>query len=193
METPADLDNLLLWLGPDTDAGARRYVEVRQRLITLFQCRGSVSPEELADQTLDRTARAIAKPGFTFEGNPIAYLRGVARNVFLESLRKNRTVSQEELPELADTIAHPETSNSGIEPVYACLEGCLSRMADDKRDLLLRYYQGEKSVKIDGRMQLAKERGIELNALRIQVFRLRSSVRRCVESCTESREIARVV
>ena len=187
MKTPADLNNLLLWLGPDTDAGARQYVEIRRKLITLFQFRGSANPDDLADETLDRAARAIVKPGFTFEGNPIAYLRGVARNVYLESLRRSRTVSQEELPELAETVANPDTGNSGIEPVYDCLDRCLSRMAEDKRILLLRYYEGEKSVKIDGRMQLAKEMGIELNALRIQVFRLRNTLRQCVERCTESR------
>jgi DNA-directed RNA polymerase specialized sigma24 family protein len=193
MENAADLDNLLLWLGPDTEVGARRYVEVRQRLIALFQCRGCVDSGELADQTLDRTARAILKPGFTFEGNPIAYLRGVARNVYLESLRKNRTVSQDVLPELADTAGQPMLSNSGTERLYDCLDHCLSQLTDEKRAILLRYYHGEKSGKIDGRLQLAQEKGIELNALRIQVFRLRNVVRQCVELCADPGEIARLV
>jgi DNA-directed RNA polymerase specialized sigma24 family protein len=192
MNTPADLENLLLWLGPNTDAGARKYVEVRQRLIALFHFRGCSGPEELADQTLDRTARAILKPGFVFEGDPMAYLRGVARNVYLESRRKSRIDGQVVSHEV-DSVPQAPLDNSGAEPLFLCLDRCLAQLAEDKRTLLLRYYQGERSAKIDGRLQLAQERGMELNALRIQVFRLRNVVRQCVERCcADSREIVRL-
>src|ERR1700736_1941783 len=102
METPAELENLLLWLAPNADSGALKYIEVRQRLVALFKFRGCGGAEELADETLDRTARAILKPGFVFNGNPMAYLRGVARNVYLESWRKNRVSGQELSSELID-------------------------------------------------------------------------------------------
>ncbi len=193
METPADLENLLLWLGPNTDAGARKYLEVRQRLIALFQFRGSSRPEELADDTLDRTARAILKPGFVFKGDPMAYLRGVARNVYLESLRKDRIEGQDVSHEVVDSVPQRPVDNPGVEPLFQCLDRCLAQLPDDKRALLLRYYQGERSAKIDGRLQLARERGMELNALRIQVFRLRNLIRQCVERCcADSREIVRL-
>lgn len=192
MKTPADLENLLLWLGSDTDAGARKYIEVRQRLIALFQFRGCSGSEELADQTLDRTARAILKPGFVFEGDPMAYLRGVARNVYLESRRKSRIEGQDVSHEV-DSVPQPSVDNSRIEPLFLCLDRCLAQLTEDKRTLLLRYYQGERSAKIDGRLHLAQERGMELNALRIQVFRLRNLVRQCVERCcADSREIVRL-
>jgi hypothetical protein len=55
--------------------------------------------------------------------------------------------------------------------------------------LLIRYYRNDKRVKIDGRQLLAEELGIGLNALRIQVFRLRNAMRRCVEKCTAKGEI----
>jgi DNA-directed RNA polymerase specialized sigma24 family protein len=189
METSAELANLLLWLGPDAASGARRYVELRQKLTTLFAFRGCEAVEELADETMDRAARAILKPGFSFEGNPIAYLRGVARNVHLESLRRNRTVSQEVLPELADCVAQASSGTSQIEQLHECLDRCLARLPSDKRSLLLRYYRGERSAKIDGRLQLAQEEGVEVTTLRIQVFRLRKSVRRCVEGCTKAKEM----
>ena len=188
METSAELDNLLLWLGQDGSTGAVRYIEMRRRLVVLFQYRRCEAPEELADETLDRTARAILKPGFSFEGDRMVYLRGVARNVYLESLRRIRTVSQDELPEPAGTLSGTAT-DSGIEPIYICLDGCLAKLQSDKRALLLRYYRGEKSAKIDGRLRMAQEEGIELNALRIQVFRLRKIVRQCVERCAKTNEI----
>jgi len=188
METSADLDNLLLWLGQDTATGAVLYIEMRQRLVVLFQYRRCVAPEELADETLDRTARAILKPGFAFEGNRMAYLRGVARNVYLESLRGTRTVSHDALPELINTVAGTPFE-SGIEPLYICLDRCLEKLPGPKRGLLLRYYRGEKSAKIDGRLRMAQEEGIDLNALRLQVFRLRKIVRQCVERCAKTNEI----
>jgi DNA-directed RNA polymerase specialized sigma24 family protein len=186
MRSPTDLDGLLLWLGSDRDAGARRYVEVRQKLATLFECRGCQSPEDLADETLDRTARAILKPGFSFEGDIMAYLLGVARNVYLESLRKKRTISQEAIPGFADRTVQTQSDDSRKEVLLSCLDRCLGRLPTDKRSLLLRYYQGEKTAKIDGRLRLAEQEGLELNALRIQIFRLRNLVRECVESCTKA-------
>jgi len=189
MESPADLESLLRWLAQGAPTGAQQYVEIREKLIVLFRFRGCGDPGELADTTLDRTARAILKPGFAFEGNPIAYLRGVARNVYLESVRGNRTVSQETLPGFADTVAQVSPNDPSIEQLHECLDRCLARLASDKRDLLLRYYRGEKSAKIDGRLQLAQEEGVELTTLRLQIFRLRNVVRRCVESCTKSREM----
>jgi DNA-directed RNA polymerase specialized sigma24 family protein len=193
METPADLENLLRWLGPTTDAGAFKYVEVRRRLVALFHFRGCSGPEELADETLDRTARAILKPGFFFEGDPMAYLRGVARNVYLESRREKRIEGRAVSQEVVDSVPQPLLDNSETEQLFQCLDRCLAQLADDKRTLLLRYYRGEGSAKIDGRLQLAREKKMELNALRIQVFRLRNMVRRCVERCcADSGEIVQL-
>jgi len=50
--------------------------------------------EELADETIDRMT-SYFEPGFAFEGKPIAYFCGVARNVHLESLRQKRRFVQE--------------------------------------------------------------------------------------------------
>jgi DNA-directed RNA polymerase specialized sigma24 family protein len=191
METPADLESLLLWLGPDADTGAHRYLEFRQRLVALFRFRGCEDPETLADKTLDRTASAILRPGFYFKGNPMAYLRGVARNVYLESLRSLRTVSQEELPELGETAAGTPSETAAEESIFSCLDTCLARLPAERRSLLLRYYQGRTSEKIDRRQQLARERSIDMNALRIQVFRLRKVARQCVEDCMNSREMTK--
>jgi hypothetical protein len=61
-------------------------VEVsRQRLIKFFEWRGLFFPDELADETLDRTTRKIDE-GEQIEKNVIALVLGAARFVFLESL-----------------------------------------------------------------------------------------------------------
>lgn len=189
METKEDLDRLLLWLGEDSVAGARKYEEIRAKLIALFRFRGCSSPEELADETIDRTARALLKPGFTFEGTPIAYFRGVARNVYLEFLRRERHIAPESIDDLIEPSVPPAPLNgSPLEEQFTCLERCLDRLPSERRVLLLDYYTGEKRSKINHRQQLAGS-GLGINALRLQIFRLRRIIRNCVEGCIRSHEM----
>lgn len=182
MESPEALEAFLLWLGNNTASGARKYEEVRQRLILLFRCRGSQTPEELADETIDRTARIVTRPDFQFSGDSMAYFRGVARNVFLESLRHQRRLILEPISEMNFEPPAPNNREEDKERMAAGLEHCLDELPEGKRSLLLRYYQSEKGTKIDNRHHLAEEQGIGLNALRIQIFRLRNAVRLCVET-----------
>ena len=190
METKEDLNRLLLWLGDDpAGVGARKYEEVRNKLIVLFRIRGCSTPEDLADETIDRTARALLKPEFSFDGSPIAYFRGVARNVFLESLRKDRRLVQESLEDVLEPAADAGLEGPAIERQFACLEGCLDRLPPERKELLLNYYQGEKRSKIDQRQQLAAAGGAGMNALRLQVFRLRKIIRNCMQHCIRSHEM----
>jgi len=189
MESPEALEAFLLWLGNNSTSGARRYEEVRQKLILLFRCRGSQNPEELADETIDRTARIVIRPDFQFSGDPMAYIRGVARNVFLESLRHRRRLVQEPISEMNFEPPAPDNRGEEKERMAAGLESCLNELPEGKKSLLLRYYQNEKGAKIDSRHHLAEEMGIGLNALRIQIFRLRNAVRLCVETHLRNAEM----
>ena len=188
METKEDLNRLLHWLGDDAGAGARKYEEVRGKLIVLFRLRGCPAPEDLADETIDRTARALLKPEFSFDGSPIAYFRGVARNVFLESLRKERRLVQESIEEVMEPAAVPGGDGVVQEQLFSCLEECMDKLPAERKALLLNYYRGDKRSKIDQRQQLAAA-GPGMNALRLQVFRLRKIVRNCVQNCISSREM----
>ncbi len=189
MESPEEMQAFLLWLGQDQSSGARKYEEIRRNLILLFRWRGCYIAEELADETIDRTARAVLKPGFEYQGDQVLYFRAVARNVFLEWLRKERRLPSDpisethiELPALSVT---PEPDNLR----QACLERCLNALPPVRKNLVMRYYRSEKREKIDGRQLLAEELGIGLNALRIQMCRLRSELRRCVGNCEVKGEI----
>jgi DNA-directed RNA polymerase specialized sigma24 family protein len=181
MESPEAFQAFLLWLGQDDAAGARKYEEIRKKLILLFSCRGCPNPEELADLTIDRTAMVVLKPDFTYIGDPVAYFRGVARNVYFEWERKQRKFTTAPIED-----ADPQPQASGMpdwetETLSLWLETCLGELPAEKRSLLLDYYQSEKRAKIDGRQLLAEREGVGLNALRIQIFRLRNAVRQCIE------------
>jgi DNA-directed RNA polymerase specialized sigma24 family protein len=186
MDSPEAFQALLLWLSRNDASGERKYEEVRQKLTLLFRFRGCPDPEDLADKTIDRTARAVSKPGFIYEGDPTAYFRGVARNIYYEWQRSARPVSlSDEFPE----VPAPQNRTSDVENRFACLEHCLNALSIDKKALLLRYYRDDKKAKIDHRQLLAKEAGVGLNTLRIKVFRLRNIVRQCVETCLSENEI----
>jgi len=189
MESPESLERLLLWLSKNGASGALKYEEIRKKLIYLFTCRGCQVPEELTDETIDRTARAIGKPGFLFEGDPIAYFRGVARNVHLEWLRQDRRFSREPVSEAYAQPPAPPVGGTDKDVLLTCLERCLGTISVTKRELLLGYYASEKKEKIDRRQRIADESGIGLNALRIQLFRLRGTIRDCVQKCAADSEI----
>jgi DNA-directed RNA polymerase specialized sigma24 family protein len=189
MESPEVMQAFLRWLGEDEASGARKYEEMRQKLILLFRYRGCYTPEDLADETIDRTSRAVLNPNFHYQGDPIAYFRGVARNVYLEWVRKERRFPTEPISEAKSELPAPVSSSGSDDLLQACLERCLNALPLAKKTLLIRYYRSDKRAKIDGRQLLAEELGIGLNALRIQVFRLRNAMRRCVEKCTTKGEI----
>ena len=189
MESPELMQAFLLWLGGDLSSGARRYEEIRRKLILLFRWRGCYVPEELADEVIDRTARAVLKPDFHYEGERDLYFRAVARNVFLEWLRRKQRFPTDTISDNDIDLPAP-TSDSGADSLrQSCLERCLNSLPAAKRTLVIRYYRSDKREKIDGRQLLAEEQGIGLNALRIQVFRLRNGLRRCVADCEGKGEI----
>jgi RNA polymerase sigma factor (sigma-70 family) len=189
MESPEVMQAFLLWLGEDQSSGARRYEEIRRKLILLFRWRGCYTPEELADETIDRTARAVLKPDFYYQGDQVLYFRAVARNVFLEWLRKERRLPTDPISEAHIELPGRPANSESDDLRQACLERCLNALPPPKKTLLVRYYRSDKRAKIDGRQLLAEELGIGLNALRIQVFRLRNSLRRCVANCEVKGEI----
>jgi DNA-directed RNA polymerase specialized sigma24 family protein len=191
MESPEVMRAFLLRLGEDETSGARKYEEIRRKLILLFRYRGCHVPEELADDTIDRTAGAMLSPDFSYQGDPIAYFRGVARNVYREWVRKRIRLPTESITDANLQLPFRPGSSENDDLLQGCLEHCLNELPPEKKALLIRYYRSDKKAKIDGRQVLAEELGIGLNALRIQVFRLRNAVRRCVEKCTAKGEMPR--
>ena len=83
--TQEAFDRLLDSLGPDRDAAGTRYLEIRRNLVRLFEWRGCPTPDEYADETLNRCARKIG------EGEEIrdvaTYCIGIARMLVREMSR----------------------------------------------------------------------------------------------------------
>lgn len=174
--TQEAFDGLLAFLDPDRDRAARKYEDIRRRLLKIFTCRGCAFPEELVDESIDRVAAKSRRLVGVYEGEPALYFYGVARNVAHEYFKKKRAP-------LDPPPAHDPMDD--CEPELDCLERCVEALPPGQRSLILQYYREEKRAKIEARKKLAAELGIGVRALRIRAHRIRAHLTECVRACLE--------
>ena len=183
--TQEAFNGLLSSLAPDRDVAARRYLEVRKNLVRLFEWRGCSTPEEYADEAINRCAKKIG------EGEQIrdvaTYCIGIARMLLLEMSRERpkEARSLDQAPEPHTLPTEPGTDpERGVE----CLRRCLAELSPENRDLILNYYQGDKGEKIKNRKGLTELFGIPANTLRMRALRLREKLQLCAENCIRQPE-----
>jgi DNA-directed RNA polymerase specialized sigma24 family protein len=180
--TAGALANLLTRLGPDAERAGAAYEHLRRALVSFFAWRGAATPEECADETLDRLATRLDK-GVAVEDLP-RFARGIARLVLLEHWRRPeaRGVRLEEVGSRGRIAA--EAPND--EALRECLDRCLGELPDDGRRLILLYYGAEGRGRIDTRKRLAQALRVSESALRNRAQRLRDTLERCITHCLAS-------
>jgi DNA-directed RNA polymerase specialized sigma24 family protein len=178
--TSERLRAFLDWLSSCAANRDEAYECARRRLAIFFAGRKCLDPETLADQTLDCAMRKLSD--IPTEANPMAYLIGVAKNIYRDELRAAQKV---EAFRSAQAVL-PVRPESEMESRHNCLEKCLAELPADDRTLVLNYYSESKQAKIDRRKQLADRYGLNLNALRNRVFRLNQRLALCVTACLEN-------
>jgi RNA polymerase sigma factor (sigma-70 family) len=188
-------DDLLDFLDPDRRAkqGSDRdraaeagYFEVVRKLICFFAGRGCPEAEDLAVETVLRVAGKCGTLDTSGYPDRHPYFYAVARNVLHEWRRNSlrESARREELRrELARLTASDPLAWSRKEAVQGCLDACLAHLTGRARRLILAYYQPERCSRIEWHRRLAEEFGKSLNALRIEVHRIRNELRRCVAEC----------
>jgi len=189
--TQAAFDKLLACLDSDRNCAAQQYEAIRESLIMFFENRGSYSPEDHADDTINRVARRLDEGQQIYAVNPATYFYGVARNVLKELWEAPERLSPraDELPPhgvvsiRSDDPKQDDEKRRELELRLECLEGCLERLPRETQQLIIRYYREESGAKIDNRKQLARQLGISLNALRNKTLRIREKLEGCVSSC----------
>lgn len=168
-------DALLAWLDSDREQAAVKYEKIRGGLIKLFKARGCLEPEDLTDETINRVARKLKEIEKDFIGDPEPYFYRVAKYLLMEHLRRK----------LPQAMPPSTTDPKRIELQYNCLERCIERLTKKNRDLLLRYYGAEGHDETELRRALAEELEIAPNALRIRAYRIRQTLKECLEKCIE--------
>ncbi len=171
--SPAAFESFLAWLNPDREEAGRKYEDIRHRLIKIFVSRGCSCPEDLADETINRVIVKVPEIRESYHGDPGRYFGGVARNVHHEFARRRMAVPPQPNSEPA----------ASQERELDCLEECLGEVRAVGRAMILRYYEGEKGARIRIRNDMAQEMGIDPNALRIRVHRIRTGLQNCVGDC----------
>lgn len=179
--TEESFAKFLVHLDPDRDRAGEKYETLRLTLVKFFDWRGAHFPEECADETFNRVASKIDSGEIIRDIT--TYCHGVARMIFLETLRRpdRKTVSLDELTAIRAESPVLEETNLQRQ----CFEQCLSDLPVESRQLILEYYKDEKRGKIDHRLSLAETLGIPLNALRSRAQRVRIRLEKCVNRCTK--------
>jgi DNA-directed RNA polymerase specialized sigma24 family protein len=180
--TPRALRRFLTWLDEGVDSGGEKYIEMRRRLVSYFDRKRCLAPDELADETLNRVARRLEEEAAIADAPPSRYCYSVAKFVFLESLRR-----AEHLP-IPDSLTspQPDAASEAKERLLNCLDRCLKRLAPEERTLILDYYRGDERPKIEQRRALSARLGVSANALSIRACRIRHRLETCVNACSTS-------
>jgi RNA polymerase sigma factor (sigma-70 family) len=172
-------------LDADRTSAGEKYEALRSRLITFFRVRDCEPAEDWADETLDRVIR---RSGETQVADLSSFALGVARRVASEAHRAIRTEP------LGETI--PAASQFREEEEDALLREyltvCLQQLPAADRELLIRYYEHEKSEKIQNKKDIAEALGISTATLRVRVCRLRRQLETGVIELLNKRLPARV-
>jgi RNA polymerase sigma factor (sigma-70 family) len=176
--------------GPGRDDEAlARHREITRRLVCFFAGRGCHEAEDLATETILRVAAKCREVDVSGYADRMGYFYGVARNVHHEWLRHALRESA-----LRDALRRELTPASpldlhtwpGKEAAHRCLDRCMATLTRRARQLIVRYYSAEPVARIAHHRELAVEFGYSPNALRIEVYRIRSTLRQCVDPCLRS-------
>ena len=173
-----DFDRLLMWLDPNPDQAGELYEKIRWRLIGILASRGCRTPEELADETIDRVARRVCDIEATYTGDKSIYFLGVMNNVHHEYLKR---------PRLSEPAPPPEDSVVK-EQTYLCLDKCVAKLTPHAREIIEQYYAADKRAKITLRKRIAAALGISNSNLRLRALRIRAKLQTCIEHCLEVSE-----
>lgn len=160
---------------------------MRRRLTAYFDRRDCRTPDDLADETLNRIARRLEEEASVMHGPPGRYCYIVAKFVFLEHLRRTRGEGGLEVALdsslLASSAPAPDADGTrAADRRLSCLDRCLEGLPSPDRELILEYYgEGDRRT-ADRRRGLAARLGLTANALAIRACRIRGALEACVRS-----------
>ena len=172
--TQEEFARFLEWLSPDHEHVGEEYEHLRFRLCTFFSLRHCSFADELADETINRVIMKSAEERIE---NKLAYCYGVAKNVYRESLRKERI--HLDIDDVTIAAKAPEEQSFSSE----CLDKCLEKLSPENRDLLLDYFSEAKLRKIELHRRISESLKMTQTALRMRVMRSKEKLKICVQEC----------
>ena len=173
--TPENFAGFLAWLSPDAENAGAEYERLQFRLINYFANRNCRFADELADETINRV---ILKIGAETIENKMAFVYGFAKNIYLESLRKEKIHFNIDELNIAE-----KSSDTDDDFSNECLEKCLNELSAENRELILSYFSENKHAKIDLHKQLSEKMKLTQTALRMKIMLLKQKLKICLQEC----------
>lgn len=174
----------LSWLDPNREIAAQKYEEIRSALVSFFIGRRWAIAEDLADEVINRVMQRGDELFDHYVGDPKHYFKRAAHNLHLDYLRKSQPVSIDGAIELSALKSFIKTHKED-DLRYSCLENCIGRLTKDNRELIIHYHEQQRSAKIQDHKEMADNLKISVNALRLRVFRIHETLRKCVTKCLQ--------
>lgn len=174
--TSESFAKLLGALSADKAEAAQLYTKLHESLVKYFILKGISAPDKAADETIDRIPERITADTKREDIRFIAF--SVAKFVFLEKIRqeKKHVSADEGLPQKQNAINY-----FGEKDEYGSMRECFNGLYQHERELLVNYFVDLKGEKLSAhRQKLADREGIDLNALRNRVSRLRKRLEDCL-------------
>jgi DNA-directed RNA polymerase specialized sigma24 family protein len=178
--TKESFEYFLSCLDTDREHAAQRYLDLRDRLIYLFEGRQCDEPIVWADEVINRVVWRLQ------EGEKIqqieAYALGVARFALKEYFRHQQAlislpeISPQEAWQAAQQAEELTRQQHERERLYEAMRQCLLSLPAPLRELLLEYYSAQGREQTEHRRALAKQRGLTENALYLKIHRIREKL-----------------
>ena len=172
------------WLDGGVDSHGETYLDAATAhcLLRSAEC---ASPDELADDTLNRVASTLEQSGKLPSHHPRATATWLRGSYFSRTPRASPRIQRGGGPTACDQSRDDgEADTSAIrEQRLEYLDRCLNALDPAQRDLIVEYYRGIGREKIDRRRGLAARLGITMNALSSRASRIRDLLERCVAKC----------
>jgi DNA-directed RNA polymerase specialized sigma24 family protein len=178
--TQQSFEKLLAALNSKPNEAGKIYEIVRVKLLRYFERNGIADTDLYVDVTLDRVMRRLDEGELI--ANIMAFIYVVASYVRMEAWNHQKKLREAE-SESKEITESKQRQDVGESPRQLCLDQCLNDLPVETRMLIRDYFSEEGSAKIKLRRQMAKGLGIEMNALRIRVHRIRVTLETCVKSC----------
>jgi len=170
---------LLAWLDDEPERAAEIYEKMRFRLTAFFTARRCFYADDLVDTVFDRVAETVEDREFS---NKPAFMLGVARNVYLEYVRKEPLTHEIDELRLSDKPDPDDIFD--VNAVRSKLDGCLGELPDEDCDLVIEYMSERGPEKIKGHTEMSRRLGVSIEALRTRIMRIKRQLRNCLEECS---------
>jgi DNA-directed RNA polymerase specialized sigma24 family protein len=180
-------DRFLEWLDADREEAARKYEAIRRDLITFFDSRVGADAENLADETINTVIEKAPQLIGVYVGDPRHYFFRVA---LFKRLAYVRTLARRDGGPLPKDMPDARSHDAAMEKevMSACLRECLQKSRPEEREMLLLYYGESGKGQLKERLELAARLGCSINALRLQIHRLKEKLRVCITECRRREE-----